>query len=217
MTREELHAIIRQAFLAEYGQHAVPAGDARFAAGADHAAGAIVEAMQAIDAGEPEDERRRRLAGHEPAPLEALRRNVARCIEEGAPTIEAMPASDPLPWPTEATMDRERITSLAAETARHEAGIGALGTVLANHSRTLDDLGARISAVEHLTHNTTELARELTELRNITRRHRTELDYIAGETDTLPPADDPDQRLGGHDNPHHQHSHFPTPADSDSA
>lgn len=51
-------------------------------------------------------------------------------------------------------------------------------------------------------------------LERILHRHRQELDYLSGEADTLPAAD-PDQRLGGHDNPHHHNPDLDPPTEAE--
>lgn len=241
MTREELHTIIRQAFLAEYGSHYIPVSEHRFAAGADRAAGAIVAAMrEATDLGVSYGNRgpneSEHNAGDDTQPPEPDAGSARTHDPEpathrpGFHTIDEARAQglDPLPWPSEATMDRERITSLAAIDRIDRDRITpeqreAWNDTVNRHEAILTEHDGRISAVEHLTHNVTELAREMRTLRDSHLEHigRGQLGMEPVHSHDHGPSPEPteeqrvmrhvrdleqddDQRLGGHDNPHPQ-------------
>lgn len=185
----------------------------RYSAGANAAATALLDQLRGMGAlelrqwldnqiidDEPEDERRRRHAGH---------------------------GEDPF-----AQHDRDRITSLASETAQHEAKLADHGQRFSDLASTLNSYAersdriinqlhdglalahgvnrehdARLSAVELLTHNVTELARELRTLRDSHLEHigRGQLGMEPlhpEEHSHAAPYQDDDQRLGGHDQPH---------------
>lgn len=219
---------IRASLLHTYG-NSTPSevASSRFAAGASDAANAILDQLRGMGAlelrqwldnqiidDEPEDERRRRHAGH---------------------------GEDPF-----AQHDRDRITSLASETAQHEAALDQLDTITTDHGARLDrtevattELHSRDDSLEsrwieadqrltNLQNTVSEATRTISQLQHQTSALTSGYDSLERELRTLrdshlehigrgqlgmeplhpeehshaAPYQDDDQRLGGHDQPH---------------
>lgn len=178
--------------------------------------------------GETPDEMRRRLPMTEPV-SHAVARELG-WQEDPTPTTETPqePTHEPeIPFGRELDADQQRISEI--ERTVHGQRLSAEGHArrtdnleeratrleritndnardaerrLTNLEERADDHDARIDALEVTTRNTTELQREIQHLRTTVHHHLESAYPHRSERHDTEAPDDPDQRLGGHDNPH---------------